>query len=476
MAMTYTGADGLFTQLGKMLKYRNTYLTLGLTTLASDLSAIRTILTAGNAGNRDELLANFTSMYGQDEGSGGIRSQVTAGWRASVSRLMELRMLDYDTVLTQLGITGRDLQQVLYRLIDQMVLDTATVDKTTFTLGAVSAATGNSGVGTVSTSKILDGTTSPGVGMMPHRRYKDLNSELCTPDTYTLLCVSDSQGTGGGRTAEGAEVFRWYGSPAYNKESWETEGAGEGPSVTVATGNQHNILMNRDFEITGGNTTTGQFPNWVVDAGTPGTHTVIESSVTTSSATSNVYRGLKALRFDSTGTPPASIQVSQVVPVSRLKARTCYHFGIWYKASAAVVAGDLTIQFEGTGYSAGGTEKISVAAASLATTWTYKEFWVNMPDQIPADGTFKLVIKWTGTPTASKQIWFDAISFRQPDWFAGHALVIGSSFWATPWKVGDRLTYAITGTDKVFQKWFRQIQGVQLPSDASPSIVDSLAT
>lgn len=478
MAMTYTGANGVFTQLGKILKQSNADLTFGLTTLATQLSDIQTILAAGNAGNKNELNGAFTALYGNDEGSGGYRSQVTSSWRSQIHSLMNNRLLDYDTVVTQLGLFGRNLPEVVNRLIDQMVIDSATVDKSTFTLGSVSAVAGNLGDGTLATTKVLDGVTWPGSSMPPHKRYLGLNSELCVVDSYSVECIAASQS---GSVPDGGEIFRWYGSPRYDVLSWETEGAGDGPQIVCANSPRFSIVTNGDWETTGANGALTQFPGWNIELGTSATHVVSEASRTTSTSTSGVYRGAKSLRFDSTGSPPAGgIKITFLIDTRRLMARKAYFVGFWQKASASIADGDLTVQFEGTGYSAGASEKVNVAAASLSTTWVYKYFFVNMPAQIPTDGTFKLVIKWVPVTnlTSTKSIWFDGLAVRPvDDWFLGHAACIGGSFWNTPWKVGDRLTYAITTSgEKVFQKWFRQNHGVQLPSDASPSIADSLAT
>ena len=465
MALTYIGANGIFTQIGKSIKVANTYLTLAAT-LATDLSDQRTILNAGNAGNRDALIAALTNAYGDIEGSGGYKSQVSRDWRGFLSSIVDRRLQDYDTVISQLGITDNSIPTILSRLIDEMTIDAASLNASVGGLGAVSAASGNVGNGTALTSLVLDGATPPGQSMMSHQRYRGINSELIAADTMTLLCVADSQGSGGGgRTSEGAEVFRWYGPQSYPPLSWEDESSGEGPSIVVTNAPSNSLLKNKDFEYF-----TANIPNgWTRDLGTAGTHIVEESTA------ADVYRGSKALRFDGDGAL-AAIQLSQIIPLNRLVARKRYCLSLRYKASATIAAGQFTVQFEGTGYTAGATEKIDIAAGSLATTYTLSNFFVNMPASIPTDGTFKLVIKWTGTPTAAKKLWIDSLTISEPAWHNGHAAVVVAG--STPWKFGDRLTYAATNTEGVIQKWFRLTHGVQLPSDnaAAETIVDTLAT
>ena len=44
-----------------------------------------------------------------------------------------------------------------------------------------------------------------------------------------------------------------------------------------------------------------------------------------------------------------------------------------------------------------------------------------------------------------------------------------------PFAIGDRFSFDVTHTDAVFQRAFRQVFGMQLPSGSSPTIPDSLA-
>lgn len=343
----------------------NTYATLA-STLATDLSDQRTVLNSGNAGNRDELIARLTSAYGDIEGSGGYKSQVSRDWRGFLSSIVDKRLQDYDTVIAELEITDNSIDTILSRLIDNMVIDAASINASVATLSGATAAAGNTGNGAVLTSLVLDGVSSPGRGMPSHRRYLGLNSELLAVDTMTLLCVADSQGSGGGRTSEGGEVFRWYGPASYPPLSWEAEGSGEGPSIVVANAPSNSLVKNKDFEYF-----TSNIPNgWTRDSGTAGTHIVEESTA------ADVYRGSKALRFDGDGAQ-ASIQLSQIIPLNRLQARKRYCLTLRTKASATIAAGDLTVQWEGTGYTAatGTAEVQTVAISGTPTGGTYTLTW-----------------------------------------------------------------------------------------------------
>ena len=145
-----------------------------------------------------------------------------------------------------------------------------------------------------------------------------------------------------------------------------------------------------------------------------------------------------------------------------------------YKADASISAGTLTVQFEGTGYTAGATEKVVILPGALATSWTLASFFVNLPGNIPSD--FKLVVKWTGTPDNNKNLYLDDMALGPVTYGGGLGVVVVRG--ATPFERDDVFTFTVANTEGVVQKAFRQVFGVQLPSDASAgeTIADSVAT
>jgi len=462
MVMTYTGTDGLFTALGKLIKEVNDYLTLAGTTLPADLDNIGDVFEASNAGNRRETMATLSAKVEQ------WKSVVAPGWTGELHLLVAQRLQDYDTVLAELDIEGGDVQAVLFRLIDQMVIDSADVDASAVTLGSVTAASGNVGNGTVLTDKELDAVSRPdGINgrMAAHPRYNGVDSELALTDTMTLRCVADSQtsGVGVSRTTEAQERFEWYGSPREQQRfSWQTEGAGKGPTVTALNASPE--VQNRDFELWSSNVPIA----WDLDNGTAGTHVLQETTA------ADVYRGDAALKFAGDGSQ-ATIQISQKVAPSKLTARKKYLLALRYKASATIAAGTFGVEFNGDGYTPASSEKIEIAAGSLATSWTLSHFWITLPDTIPDD--WELVVKWTGTPTNAKNLWVDSLAFGPAEWFNGHACGVIAG--ATPFKSGDRFTYSTTNDGAgLIQEYFRRGFGVQLPSDTggTETIADTVVS
>ncbi len=384
------------------------------------------------------------------------------GRKAELAGYALRRMQDPVTVLNEIGATSGNQDEVLKKLIEFYALNSKSVNASVVTLGSVSAGGANLGNGTVLTTKILDGYTSPGrlgsVFYPSHPRYKGVNSELCVPtsETITVRCVADSFADG---LSEGSERFTVSGRPSKQQHSIDTEGSGELDPVICA--HAATILTGLDFESFSSNTPTG----WTVSAGTPGTH-ILQESV-------EIYHGSSSLEFVGV-TAFAGPNIYQSVTTAQVKANKAYCLTARVKADASVLAGTLTIQFEGTGYSAGSTEKIEIAFGDLPTSWTLYSFFVNMPAVIPSD--FKLVIKWTGTPTNAKHLYIDDLSFSEVNYRAGFGLVVprGSS----PWARNDYATFAVSATEGVVQRFFRRAFGVQMPSDnaAGETWADSTAT
>jgi hypothetical protein len=164
---------------------------------------------------------------------------------------------------------------------------------------------------------------------------------------------------------------------------------------------------------------------------------------------------------------------SQAPNRSLLTANKAYCVSCRLKADASIPAGDLTIQFEGTGYTAGSTEKISIAHGSLPTSWSLQHFFVNMPAQVPSD--FKLVIKWTGTPSTNKAIYLDDFALG-PVVYGGGGIGVAVIRGSTPFQRNDWYSFPVSSVEGVFQRFFRRVYGVMLPSLDTPTIDDALAS
>lgn len=448
MALDYTNATtGIFTHLGKIVKRINNYEVYPDTTFPADYTAIADIL---QGASQDAVAEGLVASYD------GFKNSVD-GWRNTLLGYCSKRLRDPATVIQQLKLYTDDLATVLAKLITQMGIDAATINRSTVTLGSVTAAAGNQGNGTVLVSKILDGFSKPTKQTPAHAAYNGVDSELTVPlETMTLICVADSENDG--RT-EGQESFAWSGETENNHFSYKTEGSGVGP--TISTVQAATLLSNLDFETF---TATNTPSNWTIDNGTAGTHIFAESGA------SNLYHGSKSIKFLGTGAQ-ATIGISQAFSISQLRPLRRYLCTVRYKAASVPAAGTIVIQPTGTGFTAGSSEKISIAAASMATSWTLASFYINLPAIIPSD--FKLTVTITGTLSSGVAVYFDHMSFAPVEWHGGvgAGVVAGS----TRFMRGDKFTFTVDNNGAgVFQEFFRRGYGLQLPSSATPSIADSL--
>lgn len=440
MALDYDGTpNGLFVQLGKVAKHYAAQ-AVDASDLSTDLDEINGVFEAMTSGEPETMVDGFATSV--------------VGWQAehfdrrtTLQGLGLKRLQDRTTVLDEIGATSTDQAEILSKLIKQMTNDTESVDRSTVSIGSVTAGGANVGNGTAITTTTLDGATSPGSGVAgayaAHRLYAGLTTELCVPsETMRLTCVADSFSDG---TASGNEQFSWEGRLATNA----VEGSGLIGTITPVNG-ETNLAANGNFE-----DWTDNLPDtFTLVAGVAGTHIVEESTG------ANVFNGLKSVKYvgDGTVNPELSLSVNTLVTASKRYAVTCR-----IMADATVAAGDLTIQFEGTGYTAGGSEKITVAHGSLPTSWTLKNFFVNMPATIPSD--FRLVLRWGATPTATKRLWIDDLAIAPVNYGGGLGAIIVRG--ATPFVRGDVFTFTVANDDAgAFQKFFRQAFGVQLPSAA----------
>lgn len=445
MAIDYTDASaGLFTHIGKIVKRINNYEGYPDSTLPADYTSISDIL---QAGGQDAVAEGLVSSYD------GFKSSVD-GWRNTLLGYCTKRLKDPTTVIQQLKLYTDDLATVLAKLITQMSIDGKTINKSTVSLGSVTAAAANQGNGTVLVSKVLDGYSKPTRNTPAHNLYAGVDSELAVPsETMTLICVADSENDG--RT-EGQESFQWFGETENNHLSYKQEGSGQGP--TIQTVQAATLLSNLDFETFSTNTPG----SWTIDNGTAGTHIFAEST--------NYYHGAKAIKFLGTGAQ-AVIGISQAFSISQLRPLRRYLCTVRYKASGVPANGAILIQPTGTGFTAGSTEKIAVAAGAFPTSWTLGYFFINLPAIIPSD--FSLAVTITSTLSNGTAVYFDNMAFAPVEWHGGVNLGVVAG--STRFMRGDKFTFTVANDSAgVFQEFFRRGYGVQLPSSGSPNINDSL--
>lgn len=381
----------------------------------------------------------------------------------SVADLVTIRLMDRDTVIEQLSglMTTPSIQDVLRELIRDMKQTPQNVKKSTVTLGSVSSEGTPKGNGTIKLFKTLDGVTPPDTGMIPVLEYFDVDSELAfASEKFTATCIRDSTTDG---LPEGEEEFLWEGRPqavSGGPFSWRDHGTGTRRIIRTAT--QEIVLTNQGFEFwDGANTPT----SWTIVNGAAGTNVIEES------AASNVQLGDKSLKLVSTG---ATITLRQPFNRVALSALKRYFNAVWYKEAGtnAVAAGTLEIKAVSPSGETVSTDSILRSVTNTATTFTLLNSDIEYDsNEIPSD--IELQIQWTGS-TSGDIIWLDGLMFYPLNWARhGMAIVPASSAFMR----GDRLVYTVTNDlAGVFQTFFMRQFGVQLPSSATPTIADTLAT
>lgn len=447
MSLTYTGDTGIFTNLGAVISQVNEC-QFDLEDWDDRLAAVQDSF---ELAEQQTALAPALSYVTQ------IQTGIVNA-RAALGNLCTLRLQDYDTVISPLGIATTDIGSVLYAMINQMVTDSASVDASTVTIDSVTPGGSNVGNGTVLVDGTLDGYSAPVIGGIAHPAYTGRLTELSVTETMLFRCTQDSYADG---VTSGQETFSWSGQLALQSAwAYGTEGSGNGPSVrTLQSGT---VISNGTMETF---TTTNIPDSWTLAAGTVTTN-LIQDAV-------NVYRGSSSVKLIGNSSA-ATIRIEQAVAASRVKPLRRYCCSIRYKASAAEGAGGktFTAQFTGTGYTAGTTEKISIGGTSLATSWTLAYFFVTMPAVIPSD--FALAIQFAGTPTVSISV--DDVGLEAVAWHNGicAAIVAGS----TPFVKGDTFTVAVANDGAgTFQEYARRQWKIQWPSNSSSAetISDALA-
>lgn len=445
MAINY---PNLFAAVGECIQRTNNYVGY-YAELDTDLSQLQSDLQSGSFLDAAEgLVTRYTQFKGQVLNWIGLTI-------ATAAQVLTHRV----NVLEELNLPyGISQDAVLQAIIKDMIANAESVDQSTVTLSVVTEDKDNTNAGTVLVDKVLDGINQPAAGYPANLDYMGLDSELAIDDAMFAVCTIDKD-TGG---VAGSEQFQIGGKPAQanGKYSWEEFGSGLGAAMFPAQANS--VISNFTFE----DFTSDVPTNWTLDAGTAAT-TVLED-------TGTVYGGnggTSALRFKGNGAQ-ASQQVSQT---GSWQAGRRYLVAVYVLGDATIAAGALTIQLEGTGYSAGSSEKITMNAAALAaaTSWVLKYFFVNIPKEVPSD--LKLVIKVTGTLTNNANVRFDYGGMTPVAYINGHcvAVVAGSEYFVK----GDKFTWTVTNDGAgIVQTFFGKAFRCQLPSDGTPTIADTVAT
>lgn len=420
MAITWTGAGGVFTRLGKLLK---TFLAFeALQEAGGDLPVLTDEILDAYGDDRELVSGLFESMESVRDGLDTIKETLVAYAEVLLRSAAD-----------ELDAPSEDLATLWPLFLEAMKDDAQSVDANAVDAGEVTPDEDNAGDGALIVSvEDVEGA----------------DVEILVAETVRVQCTADASSG----AAEARELFRISGEvPAPSRASYRKRGTGWGDTFAVATEGFENAVANGTFE----EFTTENTPDdWNVDAGIIGTH-VFESE--------DEFRGAKCLRFEGDGVL-GTIGVSQGFAANVLTPRTKYALGVRIKTSG-LTQGTIRVLLAGTGYTPGEGEVIQISA-DWPTDWTLKTRWINTPAVLPDD--MEIVVEVTGTPDDDASIWFDDVALVPAGLHAGLSLAIFAG--ADRFALGDSFTFSVTNDEAgTFQTLFGRLWGVQLPSDAEGS-------
>ena len=445
MGLTSSQYTNLFEVIGEYVQRINDFVTI-ISDLETDRSQIETEMQANSA--PIVLYRDNTDTFD------GFKSSAL-GWIQQLATKIDDVLNNDELVLDHFSTTS-GWEGILIELIKDMNTASQTIKKNTITIGSVTDSKTNATAGTVLIDSGLDGYNPPSSNSPARDDYNGLTSELApTSDAMVITCNSDSIVS---NLSEGSESFDWGGTVGGEGYTTEDPGTGVGPNLSTLQSYTSNFgISNADFETWTDETTPG---TWVEGSGT----------VTRSASP---YKGTYACSFVGDGSTVMTItQAATSGSFSRLRR---YCVACYVKGESGIAAGALEIMFTGTGYTASSSEKISMDASALAgaTSWTLKHFYINMPNDIPSDLTLSIDVK-SGL-TSPKTVSIDHVMIGPVVYNGGVNAVVVMG--AGVFRVNDSFSFSISNDNAgIFQTFFRKGLGLQLPSAASPTIADSLAS
>jgi hypothetical protein len=282
-----------------------------------------------------------------------------------------------DILRNDIGSTATATDDIVRDLRENFLIDSQDVLENVITTSAITADATNTGTAIFA---VYDEEVT-----------EKRDNERIQTENFVIQCTGDVRQNG--RTS-GNELFSIQG-----------DHHGVGPNAALA-GNEattQNRLDNGNFE-----DTSGTFPNsWTI--------TTDNTTGGLSSEATLFHRGASALKAVADGSATAfDIEQAETAFVNYSTAKL-QPLGVYMISCAARYAtgqsGTLTIQFAGTGYTPGSTEKISQAVSGLTTSYQILTAFVVMPKSIPSD--MNLEVTWTGTPTATHILYLDDITVQE---------------------------------------------------------------
>lgn len=476
MAVTLTGAGGLFTKLGHI-----TGIVLNINfARGSNITAPDYLVTIpARVNNLEGDYAGGTVQYGITD---GLQNQ-RAGWQnAQGGFLTNLKSLASSTLIDMVNTDAlqkdRTLATAIMALIAQMKSGGDYVDPSTVACAAASAGVNPSPNGT------------PAIVTSVKDAY-GLALQYTLPETLTLLCTGDSfLGTG----TLGIEPFRLFGQQAVSdpmSHEWPNNPGGSGCNTTLrAVGNDDNsggnMLVNGNFETF---TNTDVPDNWALLVGTATTHAAASAAqfYTGAKSYSIIGDASTEVAFTQKFNTATSTGLGAGGTPATLSPLTQYAFNCWIRNSVSPAAGVFEMSLIDAIAGTTVTDDASVnnlttrTLTTISTTWTAVNAVFRTPRILPANGV-KLKLRASTAISSGTTTFIDRCSFTPMTntYPGGVAIAIFSG--ATALATNDKWTLAVTNTWGGFQREFQRLfkmagtggLGLVIPFAGSNNISDSL--
>lgn len=466
MTVAFTGTGGVFTRIGRcggLLRNLNGFLNATAPDPSSAWGSGGPAIAALGT-NINNIAAQFASTNQQL--IDGLYTQRDAYRSAASSIRAYLKTLAGNTLVKQLDddvhLVSKTIAEAMRQLIIQMVAEAEYVPAPTVSAGTPDAGSGNNGDG-----HCLASVVGP----------DGVNLHYVFNETLDLLCTVSSQEGG----TLGREQFSVKGDAAVSDTLSHEWPGGSGASASVnavdasedaGTGNK---LTNSDFE-----SFTSNVPdNWEVAVGSAGTHILEEAST--------VYGGSKALEFvgQSSSNLTSIFQEfddSTDGTAATLKPLTVYAFSCWLRKSTGAT-GVLGISlWDGSDIiddAAGNDNALSKDVSTLSdSAWTAFGGFFRTPAALP--DTIRLRIHLTTTLNDTKSLFIDHAAMAECSAVYAGGPYVRVFSGADKFIKNDSFTAAINNNygsawQLTLERFFgMRALGLQAPTDASPTIADSL--
>lgn len=379
MAITLTGANGLFTRLGKLFGANKTIRTWANTTLpaadqdvigvysAADMEWITSLL-----GGQDDDRADLRAMWDKRRGAAArtLIEQVWAG--TTTERKAEREALE--ALIRYMEGTGDDV-------------DAATVSATPSLTGIT-----NGTIGVVTSVLNDDGATV----------------ENARAETIRVECVTE-RGRG---TRIGGEEWAVNGELAVaNMDRRWPQGSGLrgrlrtcSAAVAASAADGQNRLVNSDFE-----SWTSNVPDrWTLGTGSAGTHLLQN--------TGEFMRGTKSAKLVGDGATLMdlyqTLESNSGSPGKVPTARVAF-ISVWLRSTGGNVPATGVMRFgieDGAGSDIGSTRwTVDFSAVTLTTSWVHKSGAFVLP--LTRSGTYELHVDFTTALPNTKVVLMDELTF-----------------------------------------------------------------